>query len=126
MRDLKKKYNGIHLIGDLSECSIDDFLTEKSELIKLQKKIEKLITVSGLEVLGSYFHFFSKNAITGVIALAESHVTFHTWPEQSYVSIDIFVCNYSRDNSASAHELFDVLSKDICKSKKIKKQLINR
>lgn len=30
--------------------------------------------------------------ISGVVLIAESHITIHTWPELKYVSIDIFSC----------------------------------
>ncbi len=49
--------------------------------------------------------FPEPGAFTTVILLAESHVTIHTWPEERYVSIDIFVCNMSRDFSKDAEEI---------------------
>jgi S-adenosylmethionine decarboxylase len=30
--------------------------------------------------------------VSGVLVLAESHVSIHTWPEKSYAALDIFVC----------------------------------
>ncbi|MEN2984996.1 MAG: adenosylmethionine decarboxylase [Dictyoglomaceae bacterium] len=30
--------------------------------------------------------------ISGVVLIAESHITIHTWPELKYTSIDIFSC----------------------------------
>jgi S-adenosylmethionine decarboxylase len=126
MKKTNIKYHGIHLIGDLYDCQLDNFLINDSEIFTLQKDIEDIIKSFGFIVLGSYFHFFGCNAATGVIALAESHVSFHTWPEESYVSIDIFVCNFSKDNTQSANKLFDLLSLEIFKSGKIKKQIIKR
>lgn len=38
--------------------------------------------------------------------LAESHVAIHTWPEISFVTLDVYVCNVSRDNSESALALY--------------------
>jgi len=37
-------------------------------------------------------HVFSPQGITGVALLAESHITVHTWPELSYIAVDIFAC----------------------------------
>ena len=35
---------------------------------------------------------FSPQGITGVVLLAESHISISTWPEINYVAIDIFTC----------------------------------
>jgi S-adenosylmethionine decarboxylase len=44
-------------------------------------------------VLQTIFHSFGLNqGITGVVILAESHISIHTWPETSYAAIDIFMC----------------------------------
>ena len=45
--------------------------------------------------------------VTGTVVLAESHLAVHTWPEIASVTLDIYVCNFSGDNSHRAHALFD-------------------
>ena len=30
--------------------------------------------------------------MSGVLVLAESHVSIHTWPEKAFAALDIFVC----------------------------------
>ncbi len=35
---------------------------------------------------------FPNGAITLVLILAESHLSVHTWPEESMVAIDLFSC----------------------------------
>ena len=30
--------------------------------------------------------------ITGVVLLAESHISIHTWPEHGFAAADIFMC----------------------------------
>ena len=30
--------------------------------------------------------------VTGVLILAESHITVHTWPEHNYAAFDVFLC----------------------------------
>jgi spermidine synthase len=34
------------------------------------------------------------------VLLAESHLALHTWPERAGVTLDVYVCNFSTDNSA--------------------------
>jgi S-adenosylmethionine/arginine decarboxylase-like enzyme len=50
----------------------------------------------GLTVVAHTSHFFGPDAITVAICLAESHLSFHTWPELQRVYLDIFVCTEER------------------------------
>jgi spermidine synthase len=65
-----------------------------------------LVNASGLTVLNSNFHQFDGSGFTGTIVLAESHLAVHTWPERQGLTLDVYVCNYSADNSAKARALF--------------------
>jgi S-adenosylmethionine/arginine decarboxylase-like enzyme len=47
--------------------------------------------------------------VTGVVLLAESHLAVHTWPERGGVTLDVYVCNLGRDNSAHAEALLEAL-----------------
>ncbi len=46
----------------------------------------------GATVIGDSFHEFSPQGVTGVVAIAESHLCIHTWPEYAYAAVDIFTC----------------------------------
>ena len=48
-------------------------------------------------IISDTFHTFSPHGVSGVIVIAESHVTIHTWPEHGYAAIDIFTCGESID-----------------------------
>ena len=63
---------------------------------------------AGFEVVGDAFHQFGDGGggVTGTVLLAESHLAIHTWPETRSVTLDIYVCDYSRDNSEKAEALF--------------------
>jgi S-adenosylmethionine decarboxylase len=57
----------------------------------------------GLSAVGELFHRFDGGGgVTGVVLLAESHLAVHTWPELGAVTLDVYVCNFSGDNSARA------------------------
>jgi S-adenosylmethionine decarboxylase len=48
---------------------------------------------AGARVLGSHIHTFGEGmGVTGVITLAESHISIHSWPEHGYAAIDVFMC----------------------------------
>lgn len=94
----------LHIIADLKKINFQKLeLTEE----KFKKFITHSLKETWLTELWSHYHtFWNPDEITGVIALSESHVTFHTWPEKDYISIDIFVCNLENDNSSKARMLY--------------------
>jgi len=48
---------------------------------------------AGATVLHSYFHRFgSGGGVSGVVILAESHISIHTWPERMFAAVDVFMC----------------------------------
>ena len=99
--------NGLHLIGDLTGCRCDPQLLldgERFRAICLQ-----MVEASGLTTMDATFHQFEGSGFTGTVVLAESHLAIHTWPERQGLTLDIYVCNYSADNSAKATKLFDLL-----------------
>ena len=40
-------------------------------------------------VVGEAFHTFPNGALTGVLLLAQSHLSIHTWPELSLANVDL-------------------------------------
>jgi len=38
------------------------------------------------------FHEFSPFGVSGMVVIAESHLSIHTWPEYGYAAVDIFTC----------------------------------
>lgn len=66
---------------------------------------------AGATVLGSHFHAFGEGfGNTGVLILAESHISVHTWPENDYAAIDLFICgDGGRDSMEPVEAAIDVL-----------------
>ncbi len=102
--------NGLHLIADLHQCRCPpDFLLDPAGL---ESYCVDACQRHGLSVVGRLFHPFTDNegrpaGVTGTVVLAESHLAIHTWPEIAGVTLDVYVCNFSGDNSQRAHALFD-------------------
>jgi S-adenosylmethionine decarboxylase len=40
-------------------------------------------------VLGETFHVFPNGAVTGILLLAQSHLSIHTWPELLAANVDL-------------------------------------
>ncbi len=104
---------GIHLIADLSGCRNN--LTLMSDETGLRQACLDLVNSCGLTVVGDTFVAFpgigdSPGGVTGTVLLAESHLAIHTWPEQSAVTLDVYVCNFSTDNSKKASQLLAAMT----------------
>jgi spermidine synthase len=99
--------NGLHLIGDLTGCRCDPQLLLDGE--RFRAKCLDMVSASGLTTMDATFHQFEGSGFTGTVVLAESHLAIHTWPERQGLTLDVYVCNYSADNSAKARKLFDLL-----------------
>jgi spermidine synthase len=99
--------NGLHLIGDLSGCRCDPRLLLDGE--RFRERCVELVNASGLTIMDVSFHQFEGSGYTGAVVLAESHLAIHTWPETSSLTLDVYVCNYSADNSAKARKVFDAI-----------------
>ena len=81
------KFAGTHLLVDLWEAvNLDD-------PILIDRTLCEAALTAGATILHSHFHHFTPNGgVSGVVVLAESHISIHTWPERSFAAIDIFMC----------------------------------
>ncbi len=46
----------------------------------------------GATIVDVAFHEFNPFGVSGVVVIAESHISIHTWPEHRYAALDIFTC----------------------------------
>jgi len=81
------KFAGTHLLVDLWGAS------NLADPDLIDRALREAAIVAGATILHSHFHHFSPNGgVSGVVVLAESHISIHTWPERDYAAIDIFMC----------------------------------
>lgn len=80
---------GRHALVDLYGCDpgkLDDF-----------EYVEELLTKCAEElnctIVKKVFHRFSPQGVSGVIVIAESHLSIHTWPEHGYCAVDLYSCD---------------------------------
>jgi len=119
----KKTITGLHILGEIytsnkkSLCSLN----------KAKKHISKVIKIFHLRELGSfYYQFPQQGGFTGIISLVESHIAIHTWPEFNYLTLDVYLCNYTRDNSEICRKVFGKISEFFKPHIKITRKIIMR
>ncbi len=79
---------GLHIIADLYGVSPN--LIDREEDIR--HLLENSVKAGELTKISSHFYQFHPHGATGVILLAESHISIHTWPEHKTATVDVFTC----------------------------------
>lgn len=103
--------DGIHLLGEWYGCPADR--PEMVQADALRSRCLDAVAAAGLTIVGERFHQFEPQGVTGAVILAESHLAIHTWPEKGSVTIDVYVCNFTTDNTAKAESLFRALERTL-------------
>lgn len=99
---------GLHLTADLYDCrGADGLMTDAAVLAGLCRR--HTIGV-GLTLVDEKWYPFppyngQPGGVTGMLLLAESHLAVHTWPERRAVTLDVYVCNFTTDNTPKAEAL---------------------
>jgi len=103
---------GLHLTADLyqRQGALSLFVDEHALATFCRTETQR----SGLTIVGEKWITFPEyqgepGGVTGALLLAESHLAIHTWPERKGVTLDIYVCNFSADNSVKAQGLLQRL-----------------
>ena len=79
---------GTHYLLELTNCSTSLL----SSVAEVEKVMLKIVKECHLTAVNHCFHQFEPWGVSGVVILAESHFTIHTWPEINYAAVDLFVC----------------------------------
>ncbi|WP_035566051.1 S-adenosylmethionine decarboxylase family protein [Hymenobacter sp. IS2118] len=85
-----------HLLADADACRL--FFDGQVQAFQLEK-------------VGEAYHRFPASAdvpggFTAVLALTESHLSIHTWPEYGLATFDVFLSNFRRDNAAVVRGIY--------------------
>lgn len=81
------RYAGGHLLIDLWGASN---LTDPEFI---ETALRAAATAAGATILHAHLHQFGEGGgVSGVLVLAESHISIHTWPERDFAAIDVFMC----------------------------------
>jgi S-adenosylmethionine decarboxylase proenzyme len=92
--------HGLHLLADLRDCACT--LRVLRDGAAMLAHARAACVQAALTVVGESSHTFAGGGYTLALLLAESHVTIHTWPELRSATMDVFVCNHTRNNGDRA------------------------
>lgn len=117
--------HGLHLMAELYECRCERQLLVDSGT--LRELCLAVCSTPGLTPVGAIFHQFGSvlepGGATGAVVLAESHLAVHTWPEVRAVTLDLYVCNFSQDNSSAARLACERLISAFAPARMVRRQL---
>lgn len=91
---------GDHFLIELYDCHehiLDDEDRIRTVLLEAARQ-------AGATIIDQRFHKFAPQGVSGVIVIAESHLSIHTWPELGYAALDFFTCGDTM-NMENAFEL---------------------
>jgi S-adenosylmethionine decarboxylase proenzyme len=90
---------GTHTLVDLTGCDphrLDDRDGIRDCMLEAARR-------SGCTIVNDTFHRFSPHGVSGVVVIAESHLTIHTWPEFGFAAVDMFTCGTLSADAALGH-----------------------
>ena len=79
---------GNHLLLEVYDVDFEAI----NNIESLQNAMISGIERANMTILNVFSHCFIPQGCTIVIALAESHVSCHTWPENGCLAIDVYTC----------------------------------
>ena len=112
---------GTHLLLEMNECDpalLDDMALVKQVLLVAAEEAEAT-------VVGEVFHKFSPVGVTGIVCIAESHISIHTWPEHGYAAVDIFTCGENFKPMEAAHFIAEGMQAQHCNVMEVKRGVVN-
>ncbi len=82
------------------------------DAVALETALRDAAGALGATILHAHLHRFDsvrtglpvgeQGGVTGVLLLAESHLSIHTWPEHGFAAIDAFMCGSGTTHAARA------------------------
>jgi S-adenosylmethionine decarboxylase len=80
------RHSGRHLLVDLYGAqNLDD-------IGHVERTLRQCVDAAGATLLHLHVHALERTGgVTGVAVLAESHISIHSWPDQGYAALDVFM-----------------------------------
>jgi len=95
---------GCHYVVELSKCNP----AKLENVEKVKRHMMQAALVANAEIRETAFHQFKPMGVSGVVVIAESHLSIHTWPELGYAAVDIYTCGEKTSPIKACHYLAKV------------------
>ncbi len=104
---------GLHILADLYGVE-----AEKIDRVEdVKNLLETAVKVADLTKISSHYYQFQPHGATGVILLAESHISIHTWPEHRLATVDVYTCG----DPQKAHRAMEFIVETLKPERVVKK-----
>ena len=107
-----EKEFGDHYLVDFHGCDAEVIASEEPT----RRALLTAARDCGATIIEDNFHQFSPQGVSGVILIAESHISIHTWPEHGFAAIDIFSCKPIEISKVKSYLLEQLKAKDVITS----------
>jgi S-adenosylmethionine decarboxylase len=84
---------GTHIVCELSGCDAQTL----ADVDAVRDIVIGAAQAARATIMEVAFHRFQPQGVSGVIVLAESHISIHTWPELRYAAMDFYTCGEHTD-----------------------------
>ncbi len=81
-----------------------------NDLAFMRRTLLKAASACGATVMKAAFQRFPVQGLSGVLVLAESHISVHTHPEHQYASFDVFTCGTTLDPKQACRYIVETLA----------------
>ncbi len=108
---------GFQILADL--YGVDADIISKADSV--YPIIEEAVRVGNLTKISSDYYQFQPMGASGVVLLAESHLSFHTWPEHGLVTLDIYTCGDPKAAEMAFDYIVDQLRPDTMDCKRLRR-----
>ncbi|MEM0355930.1 MAG: adenosylmethionine decarboxylase [Desulfurococcaceae archaeon] len=98
------KVYGKHIYGELYDCR-REYLSDLDFLMNITSEAVRIGGFTLLDIKG----WKIEPGVSVVAIILESHVAIHTWPEYSFVTLDVYTCGYKGDPFKTYRYIVDKL-----------------
>ena len=100
---------GVHVLLELADCD--------KKMLNNPRRIKEILVEAArrarVTIVKTTIHKFNPYGVSGVVVIAESHISIHTWPEHGCAAVDIFTCGKGLEPDLAA----EFIIKEFCAQK---------
>jgi S-adenosylmethionine decarboxylase len=109
-----------HLMGI---HTLVEYIDADREVLTFASRLEPIlleaVRLCGATYIDHRVNQFEPYGASGVVLIAESHLSFHSWPEHCYMALDLFTCSLSMDPREAIQYVAESISAGEVKSRVI-------